>query len=113
MSLRLYLYYRKLGLRRAWHFAGMTKWVWDITKWLLLGFIIGLTVRYALWQIDQVKYNHYQSIESSFRAQLADKELLVSKLSKFFSACLGDREGAIWIGDQLHLCRAVPTGVRR
>ena len=79
-----------------------------------------MSIGYLHWQIEQIKYNQYKGIESSFiakeqdyRAKLADRELLVTKLSKFFSACLGDKEGAIWIGDRLHLCKAVPTGDRR
>jgi len=35
-----------------------------------------------------------------------------AELTKIVARCLGDKEGALMIGGELYLCRAIPTGVR-
>jgi len=34
------------------------------------------------------------------------------QLSAIVQKCLGEKEGALMIGGELYLCRAIPTGVR-
>jgi len=45
--------------------------------------------------------------------RLAQQTVITRGVSELFDQCLGDREGKLWINDQLHLCHATPTGIRR
>lgn len=50
---------------------------------------------------------------SAAQAQRDSKQAdYVRGLEKALAACLGDKEGALFIGGELHLCRAVPTGIK-
>ena len=49
--------------------------------------------------------------EERYLAIIAKQEDYIKSLEKIVSLCLDDKEQAIWVGDELHLCRAVPIGV--
>ena len=42
----------------------------------------------------------------------AEKNIYIKSLESTAAACLGEKEGALWIAGELHLCKAVPTGIR-
>lgn len=52
--------------------------------------------------------------EQDLGAQLvASQAREIDALRTLLAACLGDRDGILWVGDEAHLCRAVPTGIRK
>lgn len=36
----------------------------------------------------------------------------VADLRRIVATCFGETEGVVYVGQELHLCRAIPTGVR-
>jgi len=36
----------------------------------------------------------------------------IKALRKIVASCLGDKDGPIWVGNELYLCKAVSTGYR-
>lgn len=48
--------------------------------------------------------------EDSYLAIIAKQEDYIKSLEKIVSLCFEDKEQAVWVGNQLHLCRAVPIG---
>ena len=46
-------------------------------------------------------------------AALAEHAAEIGALTKIVAACLGDKDGAIYIGNELHLCGISPTGIKR
>ena len=49
--------------------------------------------------------------EERYLAIIAKQEDYIKSLEKIVSLCFEDKEQAVWFGDELHLCRAVPIGV--
>lgn len=54
----------------------------------------------------------YQAARAE-RHEADQARLALAEAFKTIKACLGEKEGALWIGGELHLCRAVPTGIKR
>lgn len=107
--IRLYLEYRRQGLRRAWRLAGM----WPIARQVATGFVAGVaivaTVAVASSQAQAIQ----DAADNRVAAKVSRQAGEIAALSKLLAACLGDRDGALWIGGELHLCHAVPTGIRQ
>lgn len=49
--------------------------------------------------------------EERYLAIISKQEDYIKSLEKIVSLCFDDKEQAVWVGDELHLCRAVPIGV--
>lgn len=107
--LRLYREYRRQGLRRAWSLAGMWPVAWGAVKVMLLGMAIVAALMFAARQAQAIQ----DAAENRVAARLSSQEGEIDALRRIVAACVGDPEGAVYIGGELHLCHAVPTGIRR
>lgn len=98
----LYLTYRRAGLRNAWALSGVGDALLTACKWAAIGVAMGAAVLAA-----------QSALADARSATAAGYVAEVDQLRGIVAACLGDRDGALWVGDELHLCRAVPVGVKR
>lgn len=107
--LRLYREYRRQGLRRAWSYAGMSPVAWSVAKYVAAGALSIAAAVLASHQAEAINL----AADNRVAAKVATQAGEIEQLRRLLAACLGDKEGAIFIGGELHLCRAVPTGVRQ
>ena len=108
-TIRLYREYRRQGLRNAWRLAGMGA----IARQVATGFIIGASIVAALAAASSQAQAIQDAADNRVSAVLSQQAGEIHQLRHLLAACLGDREGVLWIGNEMHLCRAVPTGERR
>lgn len=107
--LRLYREYRRQGLRRAWSIAGMGSVAWAVARVMLLGMAFTASVAFLASQAQAIQ----STADNRVAARLANQAGEIDALRRIVAACLGDRDGTLFIGGELHLCRAVPTGVKQ
>lgn len=107
--LRLYREYRRQGLRQAWHYAGMGPVAWSVAKYAA---IVASAVAIAVALSRQAEAIQ-DAADNRVAAKVSNQAGEIEELRRLLAACLGNREGALWIGGELHLCRAVPTGIRQ
>lgn len=106
---RLYREYRRQGLRQAWHYAGMAPVAWSVAKYVAV-VAAALAIAVALSrQAEAIQ----EAADNRVAAKVSSQAGEIEALRRILAACLGDRDGAIFIGGELHLCRAVPTGIRQ
>lgn len=109
IALQNYLHLRRLGIRGAWGMASMGSVVarafWFIL-WLCAMVICLVSVQL---QIESARLDGGKTAE----AALAERAAEIGALTKIVTACLGDKDGAIYIGNELYLCGISPTGIKR
>jgi hypothetical protein len=108
-TLRQYQTYRAQGLRNAWSLAGMPRVAVSIAK--AAGTLL-IAAGLALAAVDQAQAIH-EAADNRVAARLTTQQGEIEALREIVAACLGDKDGALFIGGQLHLCRAVPTGIKK
>lgn len=110
MLTRIHLYrdYRRHGMRRAWTLAGMNSVAWSVGYTLLLAAMLVVAVLGLTSQAQAIQDAADNRVAGRVSAQAGE----IQALREIVAKCLGDREGALFIGGELHLCRAVPTGIR-
>jgi sulfite exporter TauE/SafE len=108
-TIRIYREYRRQGLRNAWHLAGMRR---VVTSAANAAGVLLIAAGLALAAANKAEAIH-QAADNRVAATLTGQAGEIDELRTLLAACLGDKEGAIFIGGQLHLCRAVPTGIRK
>lgn len=108
-NIRFYNDLRTKGIRDAWQIAGMRKVVSGALKVLVAGIAMTLVCMWLAGCMQEIK--HLAEKHSAAAIVAATDE--INELRKLLATCLADKEGLIWIGDELHLCRAVPMGVKR
>lgn len=100
---------RKLGRRLAASMSGIDFYfgqVKAVAFWLVfLGCV--------LYLLSDKANAIGEAADNRVATKLSNQASEIDALRKIVAACLGDREGAIFIGGELHLCRAVPTGVKQ
>lgn len=106
---RLYLAYRRSGLRRAWALAGM----WSFVFRLAAGVSIGVALAAATSAIAQHERDIHTAAERRVAERVFEQSKLIANLSRFLAECLGPREGVIWIDGEAHFCKAIATGITR
>jgi len=103
-------FYRSKGFRwrMAWYCADLPRQqaVLDFLERLAIAAVVVLMLLCLTAWLD----GHYEA-EASATVIKAQSE--ASALRGIVAQCLGEKEGTIFIGDELHLCRAVPTGEKR
>jgi len=107
--LHLYREYRRIGLRRAWSLSGMGGLAWRVAAAVAIGLAIAAAASAAERHVRAIN----DAADRRVAAQVTDQSKLIASLSKFLAACLGPREGVIWIGGEAHFCKAVSTGIKR
>lgn len=107
--LRLYREYRRQGLSRAWQLSGMGA----IARGAAKGALLTAMLIASVFAITQQAQAIHDAADNRVAARLSNQTGEIQALRQIVAKCLGSREGAIWIGDEMHLCRAVPTGVRK
>lgn len=107
--LRLYREYRRIGLRRAWALSG----VGGLVRQVVVGVSIGIAIAASASAIAGRERAIHAAADHRVSAQVSDQSALIDNLSKFLAACLGPREGVIWIGGEAHFCKAIATGITR
>ena len=104
-----YRQYRRQRLTNAWWLAGMPgamdKLVGATLKVVFVGLCLYLMSDYANSAAATARQDQATTVERQNAEMDAMKRII--------AACMGDKEGALYIGDELHLCKAVPTGVKR
>jgi hypothetical protein len=108
-TLRLYSHYRSRRLRHPWRLAGMSRVAVTVAK--AIGTML-IAAGLVLAAADQAQAIH-EAADNRVAAHLTTQQGEIEALRTIVAACMGDKEGALFIGGQLHLCRAVPTGVRK
>jgi hypothetical protein len=93
----LYSKYRRMNLRRAWEFSGMSAWCMQVGKYLAC-FILALIVA--------------QMISDAFDTEqkLIEAQAEKTQLEFVIMSCLN--HGGVMIQGELHLCRPVNTGIK-
>ena len=108
-AIRLYHEYRRQGLRSAWSLAGMVPVAWSVAKYLG-AVVLAVSIAIAMSKkADAIS----EAADNRVAAGLSTQAGEIEQLRLLLAACLGDREGAIWIGGELHLCKAIPIGVQK
>lgn len=107
--IRLYREYRRQGLRRAWSMAGMWLVTWSAIQYLA---VVAAAVTFWALASQQVQAVN-EAADNRVAAKLTLQEAEIHELRKIVAACLGDRDGVVWIGDRQHLCGIAETGVKR
>lgn len=109
MAMLEYLMYKRKGLRRAWRLAGMDSFSERVLK--LFAVIITIGSIYAAHS------NTVQTRLDQQAAELHDRYVNLSltnkELKKIVAACVGPREGVIWIGDMMYMCGISNTGIKK
>lgn len=49
--------------------------------------------------------------EARYQAVIEEQQRYIKSLEKVVSLCFGDKENPVLVGNEWHLCRAVPTGI--
>jgi len=107
--LRLYREYRRRGLRRAWSLAGMWQVAWSVIKYVAIASAVIAFWALASQQVQAVN----EAADNRVAAKLTAQEAEIDALRGIVAACLGDRDGVVWIGNKQHLCGIAETGVKR
>lgn len=109
IALQNYLHLRRLGIRGAWGMANMGpvagRVAWFIL-WLCAMVICLVSVQL---RIESARLDGGKTAEVA----LAERAAEIGALTKIVTACLGDKDGAIYIGNELYLCGISPTGIKR
>lgn len=108
-TIRLYREYRRQGLRRAWSLSGMTDVALLFARYVAIGAVIAASLIALSNQAQAIQ----DDADSRVAARIANQSGEIDALRTLLAACLGDRDGILWVGDEAHLCRAVPTGIRK
>lgn len=98
MSIALYSKYRRQGLRRAWHLAGMREWCANVGGYLL-AFIAALL--FVQWVSDQA------IAEDAAYAARQKAEQRAAKAEATWLSCLNHK--GVWIDGRLHTCTLADT----
>lgn len=109
MAMLEYLRYKRKGLRRAWHLAGMDSISARIFKFFAIVLIAG-SIYAAHSNTIQMRLDQ-QAVELHDR--YVDLSLTNKELKKIVAACVGPREGVIWIGDMMYMCGIANTGIKK
>jgi hypothetical protein len=84
--------------------AGISKaWALQKAKSALTGLLLAACVLYLI-------SDRANAFEPDAKV-IARQAEYIKALEKIVSLCFGDKEQAVFVGGELHLCRAVPTGV--
>lgn len=94
-----YIRLRRLGVRRAWELSGVGA--------LMLRLTVCACAAAAVLVVLLGIAGKAQAIEDGAIARQAD---YVRQLEAALGRCLGEREGALVIGDRVYLCHAVDIG---
>lgn len=109
MSITKYRQYRRLRLRNAWNLADMDRTAARVALVVVVLALIGAALGLLVSEARAIE----RATEQRSAATIVDQQQLITKMTKFLNACLGERAGAFWIGERLVLCNAVDTGERR
>lgn len=108
-AVRLYREYSRQGLRSAWSLAGMWQVTWSATKYAA---VVAAAITFWALASQQVQAVN-EAADNRVAAKLSTQEAEIQELRKIVAACMGDRDGVIWIGNRQHLCGIAETGVKR
>lgn len=108
-TIRTYRNLRAKGLRRAWEISGMNE-IGDRSVGIVCWIVV---IAGALFLLSEQANALQESADNRAAAKVTAQAGEIEELRKIVAACLGDREGALFIGGELHLCRAVPTGIKQ
>ena len=96
---------RSKGLKSgiAWAMSGLPSFgqILEFIDRVIVALLIAAFFLILMSYLD----NQYTAKHSALKAEN-------HQLAKIVAKCLGDREGALMIGGELYLCRAIPTGVK-
>lgn len=109
MAMLEYLRYKRKGLRRAWHLADMNSFSESVFK--LFAVIIATSSIYAAHSNTVQMRLDQQAVELHDR--YVNLSLTNKELKKIVAACVGPREGVIWIGDTMYMCGIANTGIKK
>lgn len=107
-AIRLFREYRRQGLRRAWRLSGMPRF----SRQVAAGFIAGASIVSGIAALSSQAQAIQEAADNRVAARVSSQAGEIEALRRLLSSCLGDKEGALFIGGELYLCRAVPTGIR-
>lgn len=105
-SFLTYKHYRNLNLRRAWQLSGMSGTTLKVVRLVAL---ISIFLFSFLWVPGQIR----AQVEGEVEQDRTQSTATIKTLNQILAKCLGRDEGAIFIGGELHLCKAVATGIRQ
>lgn len=108
-TLKVYRQYRRQRLTNAWWLAGMPN-VMDklVGAAIKIGFVV-----MCLYLMSDYANSAAATARLDQAATVERQNAEMSAMKRIIAACMGDKEGALYIGDELHLCRAVPIGIKR
>lgn len=106
-ALRLYREYRRQGLRRAWELSGMRVASLAAGRVVLLAAMSAAAAVSVSKQAEAIQEAADNRVAATIASQIGE----IEEMRRIIAACLGYKEGAIFIGGELHLCKAVPTGI--
>jgi len=104
-----YLHLRALGVRRAWCLSGMNTVARRLLVLVFWFMVLTLCVTAAHLRIEHATNEARHAVGEVVSSQAAE----IKALSNILASCLGDKEGAIYIGGELYLCGASRTGIKR
>lgn len=105
--IRLWLDYRKQGLRNAWNLAGMSAILGGAVKGLILGCIFVAAVLAVTGQAQAIQ----EDADNRVAADRANMKVYVKALEQVVASCLSDATGKpVQIGDTMYLCGIVEVG---
>ena len=104
-----YLHLSALGVRRAWCLSGMNTVVLRLAVPMFWLMVIALWAVAANFHIEHAADEARHAVLEVVSDQAAE----IKALSTILASCLGDKDGAIYIGDELYLCGASRTGIKR
>jgi len=105
----IYRNYAKKNLRNAWQLAGMPNAL-DRLVGIAVKIIFAVLVLYGISDYaNAAREQETDRQTATMQAQARE----IEALRKVLAACLGDREGALWIDKTLFLCGISNTGIQK
>ena len=98
MSIALYSRFRRKGLRRAWHFAGMTEWCRNVGKYIAAFIACLLFVQF----VTDRAIAEDEAVAAKHKA-----ERMAEQAESTWLSCLNNR--GVYLDGKLHTCTLANT----
>jgi hypothetical protein len=109
VTLKTYQNLRSKGLARAWEISGMPE-VGDRIVGAVTAFLFACGCLFLISDYANAIETRAADGAKEEIAQLAD---YTKALEGVLALCLSRSDSPVWIGDELFMCAAVPTGVKK
>lgn len=111
MPLDEFIRLRRMGIapRIAAEMSGLPRTIRAVSKWLLVLVIVTIAWLAASSSAEAIQSDADNRVASKIANQAGE----INELRKIVAACLGDKAGALIIGGEYFLCRAVSIGERK